>query len=185
MLVGDLNDAVLEYMKAQVVVLNERIKMRLSQYEAKHGDGDVKFSDMHIDEPVFQMNADSFNAVLSYSGWATWIEEYGSGSLMDTYSPYYSGYDMNPDRKLKGNAFLGRTAGDIVYRPDGTFYISSGKTKGLNLERPLGKLSPYVPQKAQHLIYTEITFWLIEIIPELRQLVRNQIIAKITNRGRA
>lgn len=179
---GSIDGAVKEYMKAQVVVLNERIRMRLAQYEGQHDDDNVKFSDMHINEPIFKFDGDSLKALLSYGGWATWIEEYGSGSLMDTGSPYYADYNMNPDRKQKGNAFLGRLAGDIVYRPDGTTYISTGKTKGLNLELPLGKLQPYIPQKAQHLIRTEIALWITEIVPELRRLVKQEVIAQFKDR---
>lgn len=170
-----LNKHLQDFVKGQVRILNDRIRMKLSVYEGDH----EGFTDWHVHEPVFTATPTTIRALLTYSGLAAWIAEYGSGSEMDTNSPYYHSYTMNPSRRAKGNAFLGRGKGEVVYRPDGTTYISSGQAKGRNLEMPLGKLAPYIPQKAQHVIHQEIDMWVQEMVPELKQLVRKEIIARI------
>lgn len=135
---------------------------------------------MKINEPVFTASPDMVQVLLSYSGLATWIAEYGSGSKMDMSNPYLKDYDINPDRKSKGYAFLGRKKGDLVYAPDGSKpRVSSGKAYGRNLEWRLGKMKPFVPQPAQHLIELEIRAWVQEIVPQIQQLVKETIITKM------
>ena len=98
------------------------------------------------------------------SGMAAWVEEFGSGSLIDVTSPYFEQYKnskyWNPARESKGNAFLGRKAGDTVYDLNGGSYTSSGGLEGLYLER--GWLhgtqyrEPYTPSPPMHIIQEEI-----------------------------
>lgn len=169
-----LQETLTAFMKAQVVVLNERIRNRLLVYQGAH----KGFTDMKVHDPVVVASPEMIHAFLSYSGLATWIAEYGSGSKMDTSNPYLGQYDMNPARKSQGNAFVGRKKDEIVYRPDGTSYKSLGQALGKNLETFYH--THYVPQPAQHLIKLEVNAWVQEIIPEMKQLVQREIITRIT-----
>lgn len=161
------------FLKAQASVVNERIRNRLSAYQGSH----EGFTDWQIHEPVVVINEKSVQAFLAYSGLAAWIAEYGSGSKMDRSNPYLSQYNMNPARKSQGNAFVGRKYGDRVYRPDGTSYISLGNAVGRNLETFYH--TQYVPEPARHLIELEINAWVQEIVPEMRRLVQQEVIARI------
>lgn len=177
-----IDKAIVTFLRGQVDVLNERIRMKWDVYASQH----AGFTTWNVHEPLFKQDENSIHILLQYSGLAAWIAEYGSGSQMDTLSPYYDSYSMNPLRKNKGNAFLGRKEGDIVYRPDGSSYTSSGNMEGLNLEWRLGKrFSPFVAEKAQHIIRNEINMWAQEIKPELKQLIRREIIGIIKEGARA
>lgn len=172
----DLQNTVSEFIRAQITVLNERIRMRFQAYQSRHSTEQSKFTAWAINPPLFQANGKGFKAILSYSGLAAWIAEYGSGSQIDILNPYLKNYHIDAFRKTNHYAFTGHRAGDIVKRPDGTFYESKGNAAGRNLEEH----HPYYePQKPEHIIYKEITAWLSEVIPELQKLTQQVIIAKI------
>jgi hypothetical protein len=168
-----LQETLMTFMKAQVVVLNERIRNRLLAYQGAH----KGFTDMKVHDPIVEASPGMIHAFLSYSGLATWIAEYGSGSKMDTSNPYLGQYKMNPARKSQGNAFVGRKKGETVYRPDGTSYKSLGQAVGKNLETFYH--THYVPQPAQHLIQLEVNAWVQEIVPQMKELVQRDIVARI------
>lgn len=173
---ADLQSTISEFMKSQITVLNERIQMRFQMYQSRHSTEQSKFTSWAIETPLFQANEKGFKAILSYSGLAAWIAEYGSGSQIDILNPYLKNYQINTPRKTNHYAFTGHRAGDIVKRPDGTSYKSKGTAAGRNLEEH----HPYYePQKPEHIIYKEITMWLSEIIPELQRLAQQVIVAKI------
>jgi hypothetical protein len=86
-----------------------------------------------------QKEIDQFTAVVGNtivgtiraSGMAAWIEEFGSGHLLDRDNPYLEAYKRSPmwnkEREYEGNEWVGREAGATVYRPDGSTDTSSGK----------------------------------------------------------
>ena len=108
-------------------------------------------------------------------GIGAFLLEYGSGSKLDTSNPYLQDYmssdHWNKARSSKGNAFLGRAAGEIVYTPDGGSYESEGGAKGLNLEQQLKSKTkdfpPYIPQEAMHIMREEVQEALHEIAEDL------------------
>ena len=137
-------------------------------------------------------------ATLNAHGLAAWINEYGSGSAMDTKSPYYAQYIASPmfnkERLSEGNEFIAREQGATVYRPDGSQYTSSGKAHrrihkmntasyrsdglkgqyGLHLERPLNFSGKYPGFKAflgQHVIKREIDLEYPTIVLEVNKVI--------------
>lgn len=174
-----LEELVHEKLIGAIDVLNRRIELKL-QFYATNNNSKVPFTDVNIHEPIIQRTPQSTKALLQYSGLAAWIMEFGSGSKMDTNSIYYDDYEMNPDRKEVGNAFVGRKIGEIVIRPDGTRYRSTGSMHGVNLEEFMhGKMWPLVPEPARHVISNEIMLWAQEVKKELKELIRRNIITQI------
>lgn len=153
-------------------ILNSRIEMKLRPYKK-----DI-MQDMRISEPKVTINGDKIQCELSYGGVALWMVEYGSGSKMDKTSKYFTDYSVSESRIKNNYAFTGHPKGDVVVRPDGTQYVSTGKMKGRNLEHRIGKLEPYIPLEAQHVISQEIDLWAQEIEPELREVVYRNFIEK-------
>lgn len=177
---GEFDDKVREFFQSQVEVLRLRINLKLSAYQTSH-DG---FTDMNKDIPtVFKIRSEhEMEILLYYGGLAVWIEEYGSGSAMDTESPYYSDYrsKARASRIANNMAFTGHRKGDIYYSPDGTKHVKETDIlHDRNLENPPGRLTPYVPEYAQHIIRNEIVAWVQEIKPKLTTISREAIIKQI------
>ena len=119
------------------------------------------------------------------SGAGAFIAEFGSGSLMENeqMNPYLSDYKgsdkWNPARSGADNGFLGREAGETVYRPDGSSYQSTGKAKGLHLEWNLGKNGAYTATPPMHIIKQEVTFTMPLILAELNEVVISTVNAEV------
>lgn len=174
----NISQEIIDYFKLRVRDLEATINLKLSAYRTTH----EGYTDMKVFEPVFLQDENSLKILLQYSGVATWIEEYGSGSEMDKDSPYYSAYEavMRPERKANNNAFTGHAKGEIYFGPDGKPHVSkSNRLAGKNLENPPGKMQPYIPEKAQHIISNEIRAWCQQIHNELRRKIPELVIIKI------
>jgi hypothetical protein len=174
----NISQEIIDYFKLRVRDLEATINLKLSVYRTTH----EGYTDMKVYEPVFLQDENSLKILLQYSGVATWIEEYGSGSEMDKNSPYYSAYEavMRPERKANNNAFTGHAKGEIYFGPDGKPHVSkSNRLAGKNLENPPGKMQPYIPEKAQHIISNEINAWCQQIHNELRRKIPELVIIKI------
>ena len=174
----NISQEIIDYFKLRVRDLEATINLKLSAYRTTH----EGYTDMKVYEPVFLQDENSLKILLQYSGVATWIEEYGSGSEKDKNSPYYSAYEavMRPERKANNNAFTGHAKGEIYFGPDGKPHVSkSNRLAGKNLENPPGKMQPYIPKKAQHIISNEIRAWCQQIHNELRRKIPELVIIKI------
>lgn len=174
----NISQEIIDYFKLRVRDLEATINLKLSAYRTTH----EGYTDMKVYEPVFLQDENSLKILLQYSGVATWIEEYGSGSEMDKNSPYYSAYEavMRSERKANNNAFTGHAKGEIYFGPDGKPHVSkSNRLAGKNLENPPGKMQPYIPKKAQHIISNEIRAWCQQIHNELRRKIPELVIIKI------
>lgn len=174
----NISQEIIDYFKLRVRDLEATINLKLSAYRTTH----EGYTDMKVFEPVFLQDENSLKILLQYSGVATWIEEYGSGSEMDKNSPYYSAYEavMRSERKANNNAFTGHAKGEIYFGPDGKPHVSkSNRLAGKNLENPPGKMQPYIPKKAQHIISNEIRAWCQQIHNELRRKIPELVIIKI------
>ena len=164
--------------KQHVEVLNQRI----SQKWAEVDQGIFTERNIFVN---YLSDTDSVEVILQYSGMGAFIIEYGSGSAMVThtssklgsygnpsYPSYISGGAFNTDRLANGNAFLGRDKGDTVYTPDGGTYQSTGRMKGINLEK---HHNPYTRQLPMHIIETEIIHWKDELGQALDKAVKDSI----------
>jgi hypothetical protein len=104
----------------------------------------------------------SGNVVEYIRAWGdkAWILEYGSGHTLDESNPYLEDYKStdrwNPARASDGNEFIGRTAGETVYVPDGTTYESTGRAEGMRLEHQMGNKEPYESKVPLHIVHEYI-----------------------------
>lgn len=174
----NLSQEIIDYFILRVRDLEATINLKLSAYRSAH----EGYTDMTVYKPVSLQDGNSLKILLQYSGVATWIEEYGSGSEMDKNSPYYPAYEseMRAERKANNNAFTGHAKGEIYFGPDGKPRISeSNRLAGANLENPPGKLKPYIPEKAQHIISNEINAWCQQVNNELRRKIPELVIIKL------
>lgn len=174
----NLSQEIIDYFILRVRDLEATINLKLSAYRSAH----EGYTDMTVYKPVSLQDGNSLKILLQYSGVATWIEEYGSGSEMDKNSPYYPAYEseMRAERKVNNNAFTGHAKGEIYFGPDGKPRISeSNRLAGANLENPPGKLKPYIPEKAQHIISNEINAWCQQVNNELRRKIPELVIIKL------
>lgn len=174
----NLSQEIIDYFILRVRDLEATINLKLSAYRSAH----EGYTDMTVYKPVSLQDGNSLKILLQYSGVATWIEEYGSGSEMDKNSPYYPAYEskMRTERKANNNAFTGHAKGEIYFGPDGKPHMSeSNRLAGSNLENPPGKLKPYIPEKAQHIITNEINAWCQQIRNELRRKIPELVIIKL------
>lgn len=174
----NISQEILDYFKLRVIDLENTINLKLSAYRGTH----QGFTDMKMYEPVYLQDSNSLKILLQYSGVATWIAEYGSGSEMDKDSPYYAAYEsvMRPTRKVNNNAFTGHAKNEIYFGPDGKPHISSSnRLVGKNLENPPGNMTPYIPEKAQHIIGNEIQAWCQQVSLELKKKVPELVVMKI------
>ena len=164
--------------KQHVEVLNQRI----SQKWAEVDQGIFTERNIFVN---YLSDTDSVEIILQYSGMGAFIIEYGSGSAMVThtssklgsygnpsYPSYISSGAFNTDRLANGNAFLGRDKGDTVYTPDGGTYQSTGRMKGINLEK---HHNPYTRQLPMHIIETEIIHWKDELGQALDKAIKDSI----------
>ena len=164
--------------KQHVEVLNQRI----SQKWAEVDQGIFTERNIFVN---YLSDTDSVEVILQYSGMGAFIIEYGSGSAMVThtssklgsygnpsYPSYISSGAFNTDRLANGNAFLGRDKGDTVYTPDGGTYRSTGRMKGINLEK---HHNPYTRQLPMHIIETEIIHWKDELGQALDKAIKESI----------
>lgn len=174
----NLSQEIIDYFILRVRDLEATINLKLSAYRSAH----EGYTDMTVYKPVSLQDGNSLKILLQYSGVATWIEEYGSGSEMDKNSPYYPAYEseMRAERKANNNAFTGHAKGEIYFGPDEKSHISeSNRLAGANLENPPGKLKPYIPEKAQHIISNEINAWCQQVNNELRRKIPELVIIKL------
>ena len=164
--------------KQHVEVLNQRI----SQKWAEVDQGIFTERNIFVN---YLSDTDSVEVILQYNGMGAFIIEYGSGSAMVThtssklgsygnpsYPSYISSGAFNTDRLANGNAFLGRNKGDTVYTPDGGTYQSTGRMKGINLEK---HHNPYTRQLPMHIIETEIIHWKDELGQALDKAIKDSI----------
>lgn len=179
-------------LKLHCDIIATRVKSRWSTMSAIKGQESI-----HSTLPVIIGNLVS--ASIEAQGMSAWIKEYGSGSLVDTKSPYWQEYTQSPmynkERATEGNEFIARSAGSTVYRPDGTTYSSTGNAyrrvykmnkagqHGLHLERPLNRTGNYPGYKAflgSHIIEHEVSAELPEIIAHLQQVIEAEVLAELT-----
>ena len=164
--------------KQHVEVLNQRI----SQKWAEVDQGIFTERNIFVN---YLSDTDSVEVILQYSGMGAFIIEYGSGSAMVTntssnlgsygnpsYPSYISSGAFNTDRLANGNAFLGRDKGDTVYTPYCGTYQSTGRMKGINLEK---HHNPYTRQLPMHIIETEIIHWKDELGQALDKAIKESI----------
>lgn len=164
--------------KQYVEVLNQRISQKWEEVDQGI------FTERNI-SVNYSSDSESIEVKLEYGGMGAFILEYGSGSAMVTHTadtlgsygnPAYSHYigseTFNTDRLSKGNAFLGRDKGDTVYTPTGARYQSTGRMKGINLEK---HSNPYKPQLPMHIIETEIIHWKDELGQALDKAIKESI----------
>lgn len=164
--------------RMHVEALNERISQKWSEVDQ----GIFTERDISVN---ISNDGDNVEVILQYGGMGAFIIEYGSGSAMVTHTadtlgsygnPAYSHYigseTFNTDRLSKGNAFLGRDKGDTVYTPTGARYQSTGRMKGINLEK---HSNPYKPQLPMHIIETEIIHWKDELGQALDKAIKESI----------
>ena len=141
-----------------IQIICERVKAKWGNMQGIQGKAEIYAGLPSIIGPLISQTIDA-------SGQRAWIAEFGSGSTMDTTSPYYSAYrsnsNFNPARR-SDNAITGRPAGEYLDL-DGNVHVSSGANEGRDLEaKPV-----YTYMIPMHIIEYEIR----EVLPDLRAAI--------------
>jgi hypothetical protein len=139
-------------------IICERVKAKWGNMQGIQGKAGIYAGLPTIIGPMVSQSIDA-------TGQKAWIAEFGSGSTMDTSSPYYSTYrgssNFNPSRR-SDNSITGRPAGEYLDL-DGNIHVSTGTNEGRDLEaKPV-----YTHMLPMHIIEFEIR----EVLPDLRAAI--------------